>query len=84
MAGPVNHSVRVPVRDAGGRLPILVDQALGGEDVVITRDDDAAVRLVPVPKPGTGIRPLVGAGKGLILHIADDFDAPLDDFGDYT
>jgi hypothetical protein len=24
-----------------------------------------------------------GAGKGLITYIADDFDAPLDDFKDY-
>jgi antitoxin (DNA-binding transcriptional repressor) of toxin-antitoxin stability system len=82
VTAPTNH----PVRDAGGRLPTLVDQALGGKDVVITRDDDAAVRLVPVPTPAPGVaaKSLVGAGKGIVLSMADDFDAPLDDFGEYT
>jgi antitoxin (DNA-binding transcriptional repressor) of toxin-antitoxin stability system len=80
----VNNSVRVAIRDAGGRLPVLVDQALGGDDVVITREDDAAVRLVPVAKPGAVTRPIVGAAKGTVLFMADDFDAPLDDFAEYT
>ena len=79
----MNHSLRVPVRDAGGRLPALVDQALGGQDIVISREDEAAVRLVPVPK-AAATRPLLGAGKDVVLYIADDFDAPLDDFADYT
>jgi antitoxin (DNA-binding transcriptional repressor) of toxin-antitoxin stability system len=79
----LNHSLRITVRDAGGKLPALVDQALGGQDVVIARDDEAAVRLVPVPK-AAATRPLLGAGKDLVLFIADDFDAPLDDFADYT
>jgi antitoxin (DNA-binding transcriptional repressor) of toxin-antitoxin stability system len=65
-------------------LPTLVDQALGGEDVVITRDDDAAVRIVPVPTPAAATKPLLGAGKGIVLHMADDFDAPLDDVAEYT
>jgi hypothetical protein len=25
-----------------------------------------------------------GSGKGLILHVSDDFDAPLDAFKEYT
>ncbi len=48
----------------------------GGEDVVIARDGVPLVRLVPVAdsKP----RPLLGLMKE--IWIADDFDAPLDDF----
>lgn len=61
-----------------------VEEVLGGEEIVITRDDDAAVRLVPVPTPTAGAKPLLGAGKGIVLHMADDFDAPLDDFAEYT
>jgi antitoxin (DNA-binding transcriptional repressor) of toxin-antitoxin stability system len=51
----------------------------GGEDVVIARDGVPLVRLVPVAdsKP----RPLLGLMKE--IWIADDFDAPLDDFSDY-
>jgi antitoxin (DNA-binding transcriptional repressor) of toxin-antitoxin stability system len=61
-----------------------VDRALGGDDVVITREDHAAVRLVPVDNGGATSRPIVGAAKGTVLFMADDFDAPLDDFDDYT
>jgi antitoxin (DNA-binding transcriptional repressor) of toxin-antitoxin stability system len=84
VAGPTNNSVRMAIRDAGGRLPVLVDRALGGDDVVIARDDDAAVRLVPVPKASSATRPIIGAAKGTVLFMADDFDAPLDDFAEYT
>jgi antitoxin (DNA-binding transcriptional repressor) of toxin-antitoxin stability system len=84
MAAANNHPLRVPVGDAGGRLPALVDQALNGEDVVIARDDQAAVRLVPVPSASPRTRPIVGAAKGTVLFMSDDFDAPLDDFADYT
>lgn len=76
--------MRVPVRDASGTLPALVDRALGGEDVVLTRDDEAAVRLVPVSRVAPAARSIVGAGKGVVVFMADDFDAPLDDFTEYT
>ena len=33
----------------------------------------------PKPEP----RPQFGSGKGLILYMASDFDAPLDDFKEY-
>ena len=82
MPAPIDQPLRVPVRDATGRLPALVDQALGGGDVVITRDDDAAVRLVPVPKPREGPRSILGAGKGVVLFMADDFDAPVNAFAE--
>jgi hypothetical protein len=29
-------------------------------------------------------RPLLGAGKDIVLSIADDFDAPLNDLADHT
>ena len=76
--------MRVTVRDAGGRLPALVDEALGGGDVVIARDDAAAVRLVPVPPQAARERPIVGGAKGTVLFMSEDFDAPLDDFAEYT
>jgi antitoxin (DNA-binding transcriptional repressor) of toxin-antitoxin stability system len=84
VASKSNQSLRVPVGDAGGRLSALVDQALGGDDIVITREDHAAVRLVPVDNGGGATRPILGAAKGTLLFMADDFDAPLDDFDDYT
>jgi len=45
--------------DAKEHLPELIDRALGGEDVVITRDGHPLVQLQPVPqlKPGRRVTP---------------------------
>lgn len=66
----------VTLHEAREQLPALVDEALRGEEVVITRDNAPAVKLVPAMRPG------FGSYKGLIV-IADDFDAPLEEFADY-
>jgi antitoxin (DNA-binding transcriptional repressor) of toxin-antitoxin stability system len=72
----------LPVKKASGNLDALVDAAIAGEEIVITRDDQAAVRLVPV-STGNSARPQFGSARGLI-KMSDDFDAPLEDFDDYT
>lgn len=55
-------------------LARLIDQALRGEEVVIARDDQPVVRLVPVeaPKP----RRVPGTLKGK-LEVPDSFFDPL-------
>ena len=68
------------LKEAQSRLAELVAEAAGGEEVVITRDDGAAFKLVPVTEPLP--RPKYGSARGLI-QMADDFDAPLEDFKAY-
>ena len=64
---------------ASKQLKDLINAALRGEDVVIVKDERAMVRLVPMtPKP----RRPAGSARGMI-HMADDFDAPLEDFAEY-
>jgi prevent-host-death family protein len=66
----------VNLHAAKTHLSRLVDEAVGGEDVIIAKAGKPMVRLVPVaPK-----RRRTGFGdmKGRIW-IADDFDAPLPD-----
>ena len=44
--------------------------------------DAQLVQLVAVPeKPKR--KPRFGSAKGLIIYMADDFDAPLEDFREY-
>lgn len=45
------------VAEAKDRLPELIDRALKGEDVVITREGEPVVELKPIPqlKPGRRI-----------------------------
>jgi prevent-host-death family protein len=70
----------VNVEEAKDHLPDLIDAAVKGEEIVITKDDEHRVRLVPIQK--TKPRPQFGSGKGLIT-MSDDFDAPLEDFEEY-
>lgn len=70
---------QVNVYEAKTHLSRLLQEALAGEEVVIARDGVPLVRLVPVTDSEP--RPLLGLMKE--IWIADDFDAPLDDFADY-
>ncbi|MFL6228444.1 MAG: type II toxin-antitoxin system Phd/YefM family antitoxin [Pyrinomonadaceae bacterium] len=68
---------QVDVEEAKTHLTDLIDAAVGGEEVVIAKDERHVVRLVPGPTSRP--RPQFGSARGLI-SMADDFDAPLEDF----
>lgn len=47
-------------------------------------ENDHLIEKSQLSKNGQKKKPLeFGCMKGLVLYIADDFDAPLDDFEDY-
>jgi len=60
--------------EAKARLGELIDAALRGERIVIARNDQQAVQLVPVAPPRRARK--AGSAQGLIV-IRDDFDEPL-------
>ena len=68
----------IEIGEAQARLPELIEQAAGGEEVVI-RGDGNAVLLVPIEAHG---RPRFGSARGMFT-LRDDFDAPLEDFAPY-
>ena len=70
----------VTLDEAKARLPDLIEAAIGGSEVVIIRSDRSMVRLVPVT--GAKSRPQFGSARGLVT-MAEDFDAPLEDFAGY-
>lgn len=70
----------VTVHEAQTQLATLIQKALLGEEIVIANDKALLVKLVPV-NPLMHSRQ-VGLDKGLV-HIADDFNAPLDEFKEY-
>jgi antitoxin (DNA-binding transcriptional repressor) of toxin-antitoxin stability system len=74
------HMYQVKLDDAKGRLLALINAAIRGEKVLIFKDDQQVVQLVPVAPPER--HPQFGSAKGLVV-IADDFDAPLKDFEGY-
>jgi prevent-host-death family protein len=71
------HSMEtVNIYDAKTRLSQLVDKAASGEDVVVSRNGKALVRITVLSQPKRQIKFGVLKGK---VRIAADFDAPLPD-----
>lgn len=65
---------KVNLHFAKTHLSRLVDEALGGEEVVIARDGTALVKLTPVE--ASGKQRVLGKDQGRIV-LAEDFDAPM-------
>lgn len=66
-------SVVVTMHQAKTDLSKLVRRAEEGEEVIITRGGKPIARLVPVRQER-----VPGSAQGMV-HIGDDFDAPLPD-----
>jgi prevent-host-death family protein len=73
--------MQVTISEAKAHLAELLKAAEAGETIVLTRHGKPVARLVGMEDPVS--LPRIGALKDQIW-IADDFDAPLDAFSDYT
>jgi prevent-host-death family protein len=71
---------QVTIEEAKIQLPELIEAAVQGEDVFITKQDQQVVKLVAVVQSGQ--RPQFGSARGLI-EMSDDFDEPLPDFDEF-
>lgn len=66
--------MKVSVYEAKTKLSQMINKALGGEEVIITRNGEVTVKLVPVPKRKSWI----GMYEGQV-GVLDSFFDPLDD-----
>jgi prevent-host-death family protein len=73
---------QIDIAEALMQMPQLLDVAISGEEIIITKDNQPVVKLVPISSLKKRRSPLFGVDKGLIA-ISDDFDEPLEDFKDY-
>ena len=71
----------VGLQEAAGRLAELIDEVASGEEVVITRDDGATFKIIPVALMPPS--PKFGSAQGRV-KMTEDFDEPLEDFQAYT
>lgn len=71
---------QVNIHEAKTHLSKLIHEALNGHEVIIAKGDRPLVTLKPLP--GAGNKRRLGGAKGKIL-MAEDFNAPLEDFKDY-
>ncbi len=75
----------IPFEQAQRDLAKLLDQVAAGEEMVITRNGLPVARMI-AEKNGTHLKKpdrVPGSAKGMIISIAPDFDAPLDDMREY-
>jgi prevent-host-death family protein len=71
--------MNVGMHEAKTHLSKLVERALEGEEVILTRRGKPAVRLVP--EQAGGFTSLIGIWEGRV-HIAEDFDELPDDIAE--
>ncbi|HEU4884013.1 MAG TPA: hypothetical protein VFT45_17260 [Longimicrobium sp.] len=72
----------VDLKGAPQRLLDLVDEASRNGELILTREGEAVAKIIPLRRVRAPRRP--GSARGLIVHMADDFDATPDDFHDYV
>jgi len=72
--------MQVNMHEAKTRLSELVAAAERGEEVILARGGNPAVRLVPVRVEHPPVRLGLLAGE---IELGEDFDAPLPEFEPY-
>jgi prevent-host-death family protein len=70
----------ISLEQAQAKLPELIHRLGPGDEVVVTENDRPVARIVS-SAPQVTTRKL-GSMAGTVLFMADDFDAPLDEFND--
>ncbi|HXG85068.1 MAG TPA: type II toxin-antitoxin system prevent-host-death family antitoxin [Pyrinomonadaceae bacterium] len=66
--------MNVSVYEAKTKLSEMINRALAGEEIVITRSGEATVKLTPVPKTSRWVGMDEGRGS-----VPDSFFEPLND-----
>ena len=74
-------TLQVNIHEAKTQLSKLIQAALNGKQVIIAKGNKPIVRLEVLPE--AKCKRKIGNAKGLVLTMADDFDAPLNDFREY-
>jgi antitoxin (DNA-binding transcriptional repressor) of toxin-antitoxin stability system len=72
----------LPVEQAEGHLAEIIETLTPGEEVVLTGNGQPLAKLVKTARTSWPCK--AGSAKGKILYIAPDFDAPLEEFKEYT
>lgn len=71
---------QVNIHEAKTHFSKLLREVQNGNEVIIAKGNKPIAKLVSIEKSNRKRK--IGTAKGKV-RIADDFDAPLDDFKDY-
>jgi prevent-host-death family protein len=75
--------ITITVDEAQAKLKELIDKLAPGEEVIITDNQQPVAKLIRESSKPKSPRPGPGLGKGSIIYMAPDFDAPLEDMKEY-
>lgn len=75
-------SKSIPVEKAQTMLKELIEKLAPGEEVTLTENQVPVAKLIG-ERSTCPLRPAPGLGKGSILHMAPDFDEPMEEFQEY-
>jgi prevent-host-death family protein len=67
------------IAEAKAHFSELIEKAALGEEIIVAKGNKPVAKIVAL-RPA---RRRPGTGKGQVLFIASDFDAPLADFAEY-
>jgi len=77
----VSNMYQVNIHEAKTNLSKLIKKVVNGEEVIIAKGNKPIVKMVYIEENRPKRK--LGTAKGRI-KIAEDFDAPLDDFEEYS
>ena len=72
---------QVTIHEAKTHLSKLIQRTLEGEEIIIAKGKQPLVKLIALPEARPQRR--LGMYPDAIIHMADDFDAPLAEFAEY-
>jgi prevent-host-death family protein len=70
------------IAQAKSQFSELVRKALAGEEVIIARDNEPLIKLVPIRKTQGKRKP--GSAKGKLVSLAKDFDDIPEELKEYS
>ena len=71
--------IQIPVKQAVTKLDKLLNEVAHGQEVVIIGSDGSAFKLMALSRAP---QPVFGSARDLV-HIAPDFDDPIEGFEEY-
>ena len=71
----------ITIHEAKTHFSRLIQRALAGEEIIVSKGREPVVRIVPIPEAIKERK--FGGGKGIVLGISSDFDEPLEEFENF-
>lgn len=74
--------VDIDIQETENQLLLLLERAANGEEIILFKNHEPFVKLLPIDPTSKPRQRQFGSAKGLIV-MAEDFDDPLPDFEAY-